>query len=473
MKPFSHNYFLGYINEVTPQYIKIHFPSSILLNKFHFEGTSYTGGGVGNFVVIEGDEYGFLAQLTEVKLSDSEKKELTEKAIEHKDSDFHPIGKAELLLSFSVYEPQKIEKTVSKYPSIGAKVYSCSDDQIAKYVKQFGYKGNDDNIYASLGRLTSNNVECKVALNSLFGRHCAVVGTTGGGKSWTISKLIEEITKETDNKVILIDATGEYEELVKYKNQCVIGEKVYFSFKEMTNSDFCFLFREHSPNTSNALCEAINSLKLIYLNKFDGVKIGKNVTEINRIITENTSNLYGTNFDIQELPNQIKNECVKQGWKGIYEEDTFKLGYCSHLISRVNAFLQNSVIQKAFGININKEGSKDINDIIEKYEPEVLSIEDLFFNTNTKTAIKVAQARGVLILAAKKRGMEVYEYTPLQIKQGVAGYGKATKTQVKNMLKVILNVEKLPSLDDITDSIAMAVCHAHANKSKKLLEKYM
>ena len=69
--------------------------------------------------------------------------------------------------------------------------------------------------------------------------------------------------------------------------------------------------------------------------------------------------------------------------------------------------------------------------------------------------------------------MEVYEYTPLQIKQGVAGYGKATKTQVKNMLKVILNVEKLPSLDDITDSIAMAVCHAHANKSKKSLEKYM
>ena len=116
---------------------------------------------------------------------------------------------------------------------------------------------------------------------------------------------------------------------------------------------------------------------------------------------------------------------------------------------------------------------REINEIIEKYEPEVLSIEDLFFNTNTKTAIKVAQARGVLILAAKKRGMEVYEYTPLQIKQGVAGYGKATKTQVKNMLKVILNMEKLPSLDDITDSIAMAVCHAHANKSKKLLEKYM
>ena len=113
----------------------------------------------------------------------------------------------------------------------------------------------------------------------------------------------------------------------------------------------------------------------------------------------------------------------------------------------------------------------EINEIIDKYNPEVLSIEDLFFNTNTKTAIKVAQARGVLILSAKIRKMEVYEYTPLQIKQGVAGYGKATKTQVKNMLKVILNMEKLPSLDDITDSIAIAVCHAHSNNSKKLIEK--
>lgn len=115
----------------------------------------------------------------------------------------------------------------------------------------------------------------------------------------------------------------------------------------------------------------------------------------------------------------------------------------------------------------------EINEIIDKYHPEVLSIEDLFFNTNTKTAIKVAEARGVLILSAKIRKMEVYEYTPLQIKQGVAGYGKATKTQVKNMLKVILNMEKLPSLDDITDSIAIAVCHAHSNNSKKLIEKYL
>lgn len=258
MNPFNHNYFLGYVNEVTPQYIKIHFPSSMLLGKFHFEGVYYAGGNVGNFIVIEGEEYGFLAQLTELKLSDSEKKELTEKAIEHKESDFHPIGKAELLLSFSVFNPEKVEKTVSKYPSIGAKVYSCSDEQIGKYVKEFGKKDTDsDNAYAKLGKLTSNDADCSISLNSLFGRHCAVVGTTGGGKSWTVSKLIETILNETTNKVILIDATGEYKNLTD--NSVSFGENVSFPHKYLNNSDFCFLFQEHSPNTVSALCEAIHT----------------------------------------------------------------------------------------------------------------------------------------------------------------------------------------------------------------------
>lgn len=113
----------------------------------------------------------------------------------------------------------------------------------------------------------------------------------------------------------------------------------------------------------------------------------------------------------------------------------------------------------------------EINEIINKYSPDVLAIEDLFFNTNIKTGIKVAQARGVVLLAAKQAGLEIYEYTPLQVKQGVTGYGKATKTQVKQMVSAILKTEKIPKLDDITDSIAITICHAHSNKSRNVLEK--
>lgn len=371
IKPFNHNYFLGYVNEITPQYIKIHFPSSVLLSKFHFEGVNYAGGNVGNFVVIEGEEFGFLARITKLYLPDSERKEISEKAIEHSESNFHPSGEAELLLGFSIFEPDKIQKTVSKYPCIGAKVFSCSDEQIGKYVQEFGKKETDnDNVYATLGKLTANDAECKISLNSLFGRHCAVVGTTGGGKSWTVSKLIETILNETTNKVILIDATGEYKNLTE--NSVSFGENVSFPHKYLNNSDFCFLFQEHSPNTVSALCEAIHTLKLIKLGKLqDGVKIGKNSISVNQLVRDNVKDFKDCDFDIMQLSAQLANECVKVGKNNNYEEDNFKLGYTSHLISRANLFFNNDAMCSALGINNQNQQTQDIIETITNFiKPE-------------------------------------------------------------------------------------------------------
>lgn len=106
----------------------------------------------------------------------------------------------------------------------------------------------------------------------------------------------------------------------------------------------------------------------------------------------------------------------------------------------------------------------DLELIIKQYNPDCMSIEELFFNNNAKTAINVAQARGVILLTAKKSQLPIYEYTPLQVKQAVVGYGRADKIQVQKMVRAILNVEKLPKLDDTTDSMAMAICHAHSAK---------
>jgi len=368
MKTFDNEYFLGYVNEVTPQYVRIHFPSSHLLGQFVYQGSLFAGGSVGNFIVIEGDEYGFLARIVELDLPDSERKEISEKAIHQDSTKFHPSGKAELLLVFNLFEPNKTIKTVSKYPNIGAKVYACSDEQISNYVKEFGKKKGDDsaNVYAEIGKLTSNDSSCNVSLNALFGRHCAVVGTTGGGKSWTVAKLIEEVKEKTDTKIILIDATGEYKGIED--DGCVVGDNAYFSFKSLNNSEFCFLFREHSPNTSNALCEAINTLKLIHLGKLeDGIKIGKSINDINQIIADNIKDFANCDFDISQLPNQVKNECVKQGRNGsLYEADDFKLGYCSHLISRINMFLLNETIISALGIE-NRDGKNEIMTLIDKF----------------------------------------------------------------------------------------------------------
>ena len=106
--------------------------------------------------------------------------------------------------------------------------------------------------------------------------------------------------------------------------------------------------------------------------------------------------------------------------------------------------------------------NKELSEIIESYNPDAMAIEELFFNNNAKTAINVAQARGVILVTARLHNLDIFEYTPLQVKQAVTGYGRADKIQVQRMVKMILNEEKLPKLDDITDSMAMAICHAHS-----------
>lgn len=102
--------------------------------------------------------------------------------------------------------------------------------------------------------------------------------------------------------------------------------------------------------------------------------------------------------------------------------------------------------------------------LIETYKPDAVAIEELFFNNNIKTAIAVGQARGVHLLAAVNAGVPLYEYTPLQIKQGIVGYGRAQKRQVQEMVKLFLNMDKIPKPDDAADGLAVAICHAHSLK---------
>ena len=103
-----------------------------------------------------------------------------------------------------------------------------------------------------------------------------------------------------------------------------------------------------------------------------------------------------------------------------------------------------------------------LNDVIEKYNPDEVGIEELYFNSNAKTAIMVGEARGVALLACAKQGLQICEYTPLQIKQALVGYGRAEKVQVQQMVKTLLNLEKVPKPDDTADALAAAICHAHS-----------
>jgi crossover junction endodeoxyribonuclease RuvC len=107
----------------------------------------------------------------------------------------------------------------------------------------------------------------------------------------------------------------------------------------------------------------------------------------------------------------------------------------------------------------------DMNELMSTFSPDVMSIEELFFNTNITTGISVAHARGVILLAAYRAGVRVYEYTPLQVKQAVVGYGRAEKNQVIEMVKRILNLPSAPKPDDAADAVALAICHARSSTS--------
>ena len=106
-------------------------------------------------------------------------------------------------------------------------------------------------------------------------------------------------------------------------------------------------------------------------------------------------------------------------------------------------------------------------EIIYKYKPDEASIEELYFNNNAKTAIMVGEARGVALLACAKAGLNINEYTPLQIKQALVGYGRAEKKQVQQMVKMILALDEVPKPDDTADALAAAVCHAHSSGGRE------
>lgn len=133
-----------------------------------------------------------------------------------------------------------------------------------------------------------------------------------------------------------------------------------------------------------------------------------------------------------------------------------------------NTLIQYGTITTPAGIPLASrllQISNDMEELIHLFQPDEMAIEELFFSTNITTGISVAHGRGVILLAAEKLGVPVFEYTPIQVKQAVAGYGKADKKQVMLMTQRLLHMNKLPRPDDAADALAIAICHSRAATS--------
>ncbi len=110
-----------------------------------------------------------------------------------------------------------------------------------------------------------------------------------------------------------------------------------------------------------------------------------------------------------------------------------------------------------------------VKELVQRFYPEEIAIEQVFFNQNTRTALSVGQAQGVIMLAASCKGAKIFSYTPLEVKQAVTGYGKAKKWQVQCMVKKLLNLPQVPTPDDAADAIAIAICHYYSRGIKRVI----
>lgn len=142
---------------------------------------------------------------------------------------------------------------------------------------------------------------------------------------------------------------------------------------------------------------------------------------------------------------------------GIIEKTGSKFKYITH-----GAITTNAGTEFCKRLEITH---KELDKIIKKYNPDLFSIEELFFAKNTKTGINVAQSRGVIILTALQNKLPIFEYTPLQIKQAITGYGRADKNQIQQMVKLLLNLKEIPKPDDAADALAIAITCANSYAS--------
>ncbi len=453
--PFEHDYFIGYINNVTPQYVQVHFPSSILLKAFIHKGEQLNGGLVGNFVVIEGQQYGFLGKVLELALPEKERLELSEKSFNNKD--FHPTGKIEILLSFDLFEPQNIDKGLNSLPSIGAKVFVCSSEFIKRYFRGFGVKKEDQltTPLIELGCLTyDKSAMVEISQQAIFGRHCAVVGTTGGGKSYTVSKLIEGLVINC-GKAILIDATGEYykHDSESYSvNASILASKSFFHYSNLTVGDLFVLLRPAGQVQAPKLMEAIKSLKVLKIlnEKVDAdfikikdentfaikikqdlyedikhdnatlLKAGQLMRPFNRVYNKYIQEIesFDSDFNVKALSNQIVKECVydvdfnsSNKWGG---QNANHLNNCISLILRINNLINNPQFENIFGFNKTKSDENELINQIEKFlekEESLLRIgfEDVGFDFQAREIL--ANAIGKYLLEAARKGR--FKKTPL------------------------------------------------------------
>lgn len=359
-----HELFLGVTSSITARTISVNLSEAGQPSGSHFAGGRYGRGEVGEFVLIEGQQSLLLGRISEVSVREPERRSI------HRDfagnDALDAIGSIQLLGCVAM-DDLRVTAGVDSYPRLGDRIYAAPHKFIGLLPQLME---NDSNgrlpVTLTLGAVdVAHESTVSIKPERLFGRHCAILGSTGGGKSWTTARVIEECIKH-NSKMILLDATGEYRGLEgAYIIPCHLGQPVtkakdsiscLLPPSSFSESDFVAMFEPSGKVQGPKLRAAIQSLRLAVLAPTlaaDGliIKANKDKAGFNSAMVTHAAQVNDPRgmFDVLKLPQQIVNECVfdygEPRWKGTNEAE---VGYCASLLTRINGALTSPAFECVF-----------------------------------------------------------------------------------------------------------------------------
>jgi hypothetical protein len=404
-------------------------------------GVRYGMGEVGEFVVVEAEGAALFGRVLETRLP--EKERLSVEPQIGKSHEIHPIGEVQLLATISVTD-LSIKAGVSTYPRLGARVFCAPHELVSSIPARIGSVGEKPQVVLQLGSVkNARDAQIAATPEKVFGRHCAVLGATGGGKSYTLARLIEEVGR-LGGKAVLLDASGEYFRLSGAVKHVHLGpepdepsdsEECIVPFTQLTESDFISLFQPAGKTQGPKFRAAIRSLRLAKLRPeivdakgklvVNGVlkKAGREKKAVEQaeadVAIAAQLDSPRTAFDVRKLVQQIKEECIFENAKkpdptdrykklddftmwGDYEESSYS--YCLTLITRINSILQSPEFRCVFDVGAKTSLFTRIDEFCKAEDKSNLlriSLENLSFDFNAREIITNTIGRHFLLAARK------------------------------------------------------------------------
>jgi hypothetical protein len=352
--PFDSDRLIGTVTEVAGTYVKLNLPNASAPGSRWHHGARLEAGRVGEFVVIEASDHAVFGRISSVKLPEKERLAVEEEL--GRASEAHPIGLAQMMCTVGLHN-SRIEAGVPIHPRLGSRCFSAHPELIrwlAEHTKLT--PGREPKLLELACLPFAKDTMIRLSPESVYGRHCAILGATGGGKSFSLARLIEQTCK-LNSKVLLIDATGEYFTMrAEHVRHVHIGadldaeeqgsEEVVLPYPRLTESDLFALFKPSALSQAPKLRAAMKSLKLVAAEPGLGDERGllRKAGQLRKPIDDamvghaRTLEKQDALFKIELLKEQIQEECIQ-----IYSNDTAKfgmfdqkeVGFCSSMIQRV------------------------------------------------------------------------------------------------------------------------------------------